>query len=179
MSEKEKYTILWGRPEGYGNNYDIPKGKEVINFIVDELYLVGDESILDIGGGDGRLKKFFEGHAYTSLDIAPNAGADIVADITGWKNPGAYDIGMCCDVMEHIPPESVTNAINNIAQTCDRAAFMISTRPDRFGAKIGMTLHLTVRPPRWWSKELHRVWDDVRLVRDIPNDYCIFTCENL
>lgn len=67
-----------------------------------------------------------------------------------------FDLGLCADVMEHMPPEKVDDVLANIIHRNDRTWFNISLKPDRLGAKIGETLHMTVRPFTWWRDLLNR-----------------------
>jgi hypothetical protein len=63
--------------------------------------------VLDIGGQDmnGTVRDLFPGADYTSLDIAPGPGVDIVADASewdpGWEPHQGCDVVVCCEVFEH------------------------------------------------------------------------------
>jgi 2-polyprenyl-3-methyl-5-hydroxy-6-metoxy-1,4-benzoquinol methylase len=187
MEEVEKYTLLWDLPQGYGNNYEHPYWKEIVETLKDNFLRDWKNEILDVGGGDQRLGKFFPDQKYTSLDIAPNAcepGENayphIVADIREWSDPKAYDWVISIDVMEHIPTIDVPMTISNIYDsTREGAAFLISTRPDRGGKKIGQILHMTVRPPEWWVKEFGKFFQDVTLLRVVKGEYCLLVCRHV
>lgn len=188
MEEVEKYTKLWDLPQGYGNNWDHPYWQEIALFVrkaMDERGLEANDSVLDIGGGRGALRKvIFKGCDYTTLDIAPNSGADIVADISkahefgymtehGMAHP-IYDWAVAIDMLEHLPTPCIPDALFNIKQLArNGAVFLISTRADRGGKKIGTTLHMTVREPKWWVHELSEVWDTAELLRTVAGEYCI------
>jgi len=74
--------------------------------------------VLDIGGQDmnGTVRDLFPGADYTSLDIAPGPGVDIVADASewdpGWEPHQGCDVVVCCEVFEHTKawPEIVATA---------------------------------------------------------------------
>jgi len=182
MEEVEKYTLLWDLPQGYGNNYNHPYWKEIVETLraalIDRGLQPGHE-VLDIGGGDRRVEDWFDnndGVFYTSLDIAPNSGADIIDDITQWYVDGedCFDYAISIDVMEHIPTNLIDDALGNIRVSVRHSvAFLISTRPDRGGKKIGQTLHMTVREPDWWVRKMFKYWATVKLLRVLPGEYCL------
>ena len=179
MNEEEKYTTLWNLPQGYGNNYDDPRMIEIVGVLTDAIDLHSGDSVLDVGGGDGRLRKFFPNCDYMSMDIAPNSGADIIADISEWRRVGGFEWCISIDVMEHLPTHLVEHALRNIAKSCYRgAAFLVCTRPDRGGKKIGEVLHMTVQPPVWWVGMMAQHWGSVKLLRDVPREYCLIVCEH-
>jgi hypothetical protein len=181
MEEVEKYTKLWDLPQGYGNNWDHPYWKEIGEFVREQMGFNGYESILDVGGGNGGMRKFFPAAGYTTLDIAPNSGADIIADISeydlGPEDAGSYDWVVAIDMLEHLPTDRVHDALRNINNLvrCG-AVFLISTRPDRGGKKIGATLHMTVREPGWWVNQLADHFTGVQCVRVVKGEYCIVVC---
>lgn len=190
MEEIEKYTKLWDLPQGYGNNYDHPYWVEIATTLKHEMGLTGihqSHKILDVGGGDQRLAKFFTEHSYASLDIAPNAmepGENAyphtVTDISQYRgHANEFHWVISIDVMEHIPPTLIDDAIANIWNTVtEGAAFLISTRPDRGGKKIGAILHMTVREPKWWVEKMGQYWSKVSLVRIVSGEYCLLVCRH-
>ena len=62
--------------------------------------------------------------------------------------------GVCCDVMEHIQPDTVDAVLTNILSAAQHVYFQIATEPDQFGAAIGETLHVCVRPFDWWKERI-------------------------
>jgi hypothetical protein len=82
---------------------------------------------------------------------------------------GTY--GVCCDVMEHIPPEKVDAVLSNISKAVTACYFRIEFEPDSMGALIGAPLHLSVHDEEWWAKKLH---EHFRLVRVYGDG--VFTC---
>ena len=190
MEEIEKYTKLWNLPQGYGNpwNKKNPYWDEIALFIVRVMVDRGfdlEDSVLDIGGGAGGFKvKLPPECEYTSLDIAPNSGADMVGDISNAYEIGyeiehgffalpRFDWALAIDMLEHLPTERVQPALLNIREISSNGVFLISTRADRGGKKIGTTLHMTVRPPAWWHRELREHWDNVETLRIVEGEYCI------
>lgn len=59
--------------------------------------------VLDIGGRNinGTVRGLFPHADYTSLDIAPGDGVDIVADASTWTPDREYDVVVCTEVFEH------------------------------------------------------------------------------
>lgn len=62
-------------------------------------------TVLDIGGRDlnGSTRSLFPNADYTSLDIRPGDGVDIVADASTWTPDREYDLVLCTEVFEHTP----------------------------------------------------------------------------
>ena len=77
--------------------------------------------------------------------------------------------------MEHLPTHRVDAALNNIRKIANHGAvFMICTRADRGGKKIGQTLHMTVQPPKWWVRKIgERMGGTVELLKVHTGEYCI------
>jgi SAM-dependent methyltransferase len=61
-----------------------------------------------------------------------------------------YDLITCIEVVEHIPPEEVDQAIANLCAATDR--LLLSTTPQDFGEPT----HVNVQPPEAWSAALAR-----------------------
>lgn len=61
--------------------------------------------IIEIGSRDvnGSIRPVFAGHEYTGLDIEAGEGVDVVADGATWGETAAFDLGVCCEVLEHAP----------------------------------------------------------------------------
>lgn len=146
-------------------------------------------TLLDIGCGTGRASEHLseKGWSVTMLDhVQVNKDSElpfIKANIfgqwptnkigvrkigpQGWTYP--FDQGFCCDVMEHIPPEEVDAALNNIATRCERMFFSINFNADHFGAQVGHPLHLTVQPFMWWVRKLNE-FGTVKAARDLMGE---------
>ncbi len=69
-----------------------------------ESYSTPDQLlILDIGGRDinGSTHGLFPGATFTTLDIRPGPGVDIVADAGTWEPPGEWDMVISTETFEH------------------------------------------------------------------------------
>jgi hypothetical protein len=64
--------------------------------------------------------------------------------------PRRYDLVVCIEVLEHIPPQETSAAIANLCAATDR--LLLSTTPDDYGEAT----HLNVQPPEAWSAALAR-----------------------
>jgi len=160
-SEVEKYTMMWDNPD-YRR---VSPGAQKVHAIA--CWLPHKASVLDIGCGTGRASVYLAERGYnpTLMDFADNCRDPealsfpfILHDISQPFNV-SWRYGICCDVMEHIPPEQVETVLNNIATACADVFFRIEFEPDYFGpATLGRPLHLSVHDEVWWSEELSKFW---------------------
>lgn len=56
-----------------------------------------------------------------------------------------FDIGVCVEVAEHLPPHSARGLVRNITRHCDMVIFTAAA-PGQGGV-----FHLNERPPKYWS----------------------------
>lgn len=64
----------------------------------------GSLAILDAGGRDvnGNVRDLFPfASRWTVVDKLDGPDVDIVADLTTWEPPCAWDVVVCCEVLEH------------------------------------------------------------------------------
>lgn len=171
-TEREKYSELWTDVPSYR---DHSPGMENVSRFMKIMKPACCSSLLDIGCGTGvaGLEFFHSGLDVTWLDITDSGLLDSVSrerfiQKPLWENWGnlEYDYGFCCDVMEHIPTEYSMLVMNRIISYCNITWFQIALLPDQFGATIGQTLHLTVRPFDWWLERL-RFMGNVIEARDL------------
>lgn len=160
QSEQLKYDQVWGL-EGYrraNHGLDLwnsqrlafPKAKDI-------------DSALDIGSGNGRLFQRWndEGIDGWGIDISAQAidHDNLYKDkyihdcLWSWKPTRQWDIGICADVMEHIPEQHVDAVLQNIAESVGQVMFKIANFPDSFGKG---SLHLTLQDDKWWREKLAR-----------------------
>ena len=155
LTERDKYRLMW-RTDSYR---EVSPGADAVPTFLEVVK--PDGLILDFGCGTGRaaLALHDAGHDVLLIDFADNCRDEEAAglpflewDLTRELPPRA-PYGLCCDVMEHIPPESVDTVIRNIMGAARGCFFQISTVPDEFGAMLGTSLHLTVKPAWWWRAQ--------------------------
>lgn len=153
--EPEKYRRIWDRKE-------YRKHSPAMAMIDDIEMHAGSKlnTVIDFGCGAGlaTAELIRRGYRATGVDFAANALSENVPFVEAnlWSLPDYLkgDVGICIDVMEHIPPEKVDDVLENIAGAVTKCVFHIESRPDAMGAVIGETLHLSVHPQKWWINKL-------------------------
>lgn len=163
--EREKYNEIWTSVPEY-RVYS--PGLENVERFMQVIKPKINETLIDIGAGECKAGLEFENRGLRSwyLDITDAAKPANVLETKfilsplwdSWRypfNPGIWDYGFCCDVMEHIPTEYTMLCLRNIIQNCQISWFQISLVEDEMGKFIGETLHLTVRPFDWWLIRLN------------------------
>ncbi len=144
-------------------------------------------SVLDVGAGTGRIAPFLKeaGHRVGLHDCVANCfdkeavkSADdlIICDITELPE-NAYDVVLCSDVMEHIPPELAGGAIRAVARCCRKGAvFGISNLP--------VDLHVNLQDAEGWMNDLYGAFNVVEKLpgrvyhpRQTPDNWFLFRCE--
>ena len=151
--EQAKYEKAWAHPR-YG---DYSPGEAMLPAFRQMVRKRG--TLVDIGCGCSRATKLLEdaGWDVTGVDFVDARETDVPfmkRDLTKWRPRKRWDMGYCCDVMEHIPPEDVDVVLANIMRACERCFFSIHFEQDVFGELIGEHLHLTVQPFTWWRDKL-------------------------
>lgn len=74
-------------------------------------------TVLEVGVGSGVVKNYLkqENIAVTTVDIDASLSPDIVASITKIPLPeNSIDVAVCCQVLEHLPFEEVTLALQEL-----------------------------------------------------------------
>lgn len=152
LTERDKYRLLW-QLDSYREN---SPGEDIVPVIVDKMK--PDGLIIDFGCGTGRAALALHnlGHDVLLIDFADNCRDHeaIGLQFLEWdlyrEIPVRAPYGICTDVMEHIEPENVATVVRNIMGAAETVFFQVSTIPDKYGAIIHNTLHLTVKPADWW-----------------------------
>lgn len=115
-------------------------------------------SVLDAGCAKGFLvealrERGVEAHG---IDISEHAIAAVDSSVREHCRVGSlteplaerYDLIVCVEVLEHIPPAEASAAVANLCAATDR--LLLSTTPDDFGEAT----HLNVQAPEAWSAAL-------------------------
>lgn len=163
--EQQKYMKCWN-VEDYRK---VSPGERCVDMFLEAVQDIMPEhqgqTLIDFGCGTGRAAmRLDETFDVTPMDFACNALDEAVAkhfgerfvehDITR-KTALKAEWGYCSDVMEHLPPEQVDDALDAIFESCDNVFFQIATIPDHFGGHpdIKEQLHLTVWDYDQWLKK--------------------------
>lgn len=183
--ERSKYQRMWERPEYRINSH----GQKCARIAITEMGAAEGDEIFDFGCGLGRASQIFveEGLVTTGIDIAENAPDEqdgwsfVIANL--WDLPSGFttdpaDWGFCCDVMEHIPEEKVSDVFANISRAVTKGCFFAACLgPSGMGKLIGETLHLTVESPEWWREAAEPHFKELLNFRREPG-YAVFIGSN-
>lgn len=74
---------------------------------------------------------------------------------------GPFDLVLCCDVMEHIPLDSVDRVLGEIKAKSARAFFTISIKPARAKLPDGRNAHVTLLTGKEWKRWISTVFGSV------------------
>jgi SAM-dependent methyltransferase len=155
MSELEKYQGIYSDPvrsRRYGHSNHGAKA-------VKPLMKWAPASVLDVGCGFNEFVKNLRTLLPTVRSVGVDfacPGADIQASATQMPfDAREFDVLTAFDLLEHLPPEDVENALHEMARVSRRFIFSISYQPSVNKWK-GQTLHPTVRPEEWWLEQLAR-----------------------
>ncbi len=181
-AERDKYTRMWTDVEEYRA---VSPGEALVGPALALLGLRPGQRLVDVGCGPGRAGlKFATLKILTTLLDATDSAMDadvrtavqaaemplVFQEACVWQPWAAMlepqDVAYCCDVLEHIPTEFTMLTVQRCLESAPVALFHIATEPDAFGARIGETLHLTVRPFTWWRDRLAEL-GRVREARDL------------
>lgn len=85
---------------------------------------------------------------------------------------------ICFDVLEHIPEKMITKALKGMATRMGKGGLLgIALTEDSLGQMIGETLHLSIKPPSWWEKQICRFFHIDQLIL-VENKYALFIVRN-
>jgi len=116
-------------------------------------------SYLDVGCGRGETLALADSHGLISfgIEIVPSlCDSDNVfwADITDLPLNDDFGYVSCYDVLEHLPPEDVGPALDELFRVASKALFI--TTNDRRSRLGEHELHLTRKPREWWEQEFSK-----------------------
>jgi SAM-dependent methyltransferase len=122
--------------------------------------VAGAKTLLDVGCGRGWMLDYAESlglNAY-GLEIVPELCKDPrvrpMKSAESLPVNAQYDIVTCLDVLEHLAPEQVDDAIEELHRVSER--FIVLSIPHWPCPWNGIETHLSVHPRSWWEKKLAR-----------------------
>jgi len=126
-------------------------------------------SAVDLGCGTGRLVQqwVLEGIDAYGVDLVAEQSVDrgvyrgvpsrfITAPLWEMALPHVADVGVCADVLEHIPETHIRKTLARIAASCRMVVFQIAHMPH---VLAGHTLHVTLRDRTWWVVQICSIMD--------------------
>ncbi len=184
-AERVKYAEVW-QMRGYRNachGLDLWRHRR-------DIFPPNPVSVLDIGAGTGRLFGHLRDNGIHAegIDLVDGLDPEIrerhgkhfhqmpVQSMARWE--AWFDLGICADVMEHLPEADVDIALQAIDAVTDTTVFLIANHESSYG---GHDLHLTRQPPEWWAGRLNAIFMNVerlpyiRRKRD-ADDVFLFRC---
>ncbi len=83
-----------------------------------EIYSSKPKKILEIGVGNNFVKKICQNDFnYTTLDLDKELNPDIVGSVLKIpKEKDSFDFVLCCQVLEHLPPNNFEKALKELAR---------------------------------------------------------------
>jgi 2-polyprenyl-3-methyl-5-hydroxy-6-metoxy-1,4-benzoquinol methylase len=110
--------------------YDISRFQSYIDEIT-ELSALQPTRVLDIGVGSGFIEIYLKHNKIDVLgvDVDKQLNIDLAGSVTElpFKNQ-AFDVCLCCEVLEHLPYENFAKALKELKRVCSR--YLILSLPD-------------------------------------------------
>ena len=164
--EAEKYDRVWQVPEYRVRCHSLGLWRERR-----DLFPASFQSGIDIGCGLGRILPVWvaAGIDAWGVDLVPDRSLDqpdqvmangaclrdrvYAGSLWDWLPPGGqvFDVGVCADLMEHIPRQYVPAVLRHLAQYCRMVVFKIANFHSR---SLGDELHLTRERADWWAAQM-------------------------
>jgi Methyltransferase domain len=143
---------------GCGRPYErTPEWLEFFDRIAERIVReIGPHTALDAGCAMGFLVEGLRARGVEAfgIDISEYALSQVRPDLQPFCQPGSitdplprrYDLVMCIEVLEHLPPQDGDQAIANLCQASDDILF--SSTPFDFREAT----HFNVQPPEHWAE---------------------------
>ncbi|BBM82125.1 class I SAM-dependent methyltransferase [Candidatus Uabimicrobium amorphum] len=154
----EIYNVDFFREWGKNNEKYVASASVIVKLLLQQFRPL---SLVDIGCGCGVYSYFFlkNNVEVLSIDgvqpcIENSYPIEIqVQDLTTpFSNErGKFDVALCLEVAEHIPPEFVMTFLHNITQFSD--TLLLSAAPPFQGGHH----HVNEQPKRYWKQKLQQV----------------------
>lgn len=125
---------------------------------------------LIVGVGDGMMAHILRssGVEVTSCDIVADLAPDVMADVRSLPFADAdFEVALCCEVLEHIPYETVGLALGELARVASKRIIISvpnNSRTLTVGARVGShrrywSAQFRVMPRRTWVYDNVHHWE--------------------
>ena len=126
------------------------------------------DSILDYGCGQSEF-----------IDLMPNKEKHrydpAIPKYQEQPDPSDVDVVTCLDVMEHVPEAAVEEVLKDIYRLSDKAVFVISLVEAAARLPNGENAHTTVKPAKWWTERILKVFGATKKHRHKRNGILFLT----
>ncbi len=155
QQERAKYEAVWQMPEYRAKCHSLDFWHDY-----QALFPPYYRSVLDIGCGRGlllpvlsRLGIDVHGVDFASNCLDPDINLSRFHRQCIWEMDlkRHFDLGLCIDLMEHIPESMVPETLRRIKNHCHIVLFKIANYPSD---SLGYELHPTLKPADWWLDEI-------------------------
>lgn len=184
--ERATYEEMWTA----GVGYDVHSpGLAYLPIFLQNAGVMRPRTVLDAGCGSGAMAVALaaDGFDVTMCDLTSSGLLPAAEDLpffeaslwrplpeqAGALRPryvSAWDYVVCCDVLEHVPPQFTMLTIRNLIESARQGVFLsVCLQPDHMGVWAGKALHQTVQPFVWWRDSLREVATVVD-ARDLISD---------
>jgi len=130
------------------------------------IKVYGANTILDYGCGKGTLKPALRRHSPVQVfEYDP-------AVIEKSQPPGAADLVVCTDVLEHVEPEHIAAVLEHIQSVARKGVFFnVGTAPAEKTLADGRNAHISLHPAYWWFNLLTAYFDIDYF--NVPDPRCV------
>lgn len=144
-------------------------------FILKELVRLAPKRVLEIGPGEGTLKRVYEPFAgeYATMDVNARLTPTFQGDVRNHlkEAEGRFDAVVAADILEHIPFGDVPRALRNINSYLARDGHGLITIPHRAWFVFGLTWLWNYRPFLWRFPEgTRKLYHRLRGRKTLPID---------
>lgn len=135
----------------------------------DEIFSSGATSVLEIGVGNNVLLPFLEskGVSTTTLDLESSLAPKVIGSVTSLPfADNAFDVVVCCQVLEHLPFDQFDHCLKEIRRVTNNK-FVLSL-PDK---TLGLSVLLRVPNFLFWEFQIFSPWAVRAPIRSVKEHY--------